>query len=94
MGKFLARRLLNYVVLILLATSFAYVLAATNLYPRGYFEQMQPPPSPEAVNAQLDALNLNDETPIAQRYATWISGVLTGDFGKTIQGATSPPRCG
>ncbi|GAA1466314.1 ABC transporter permease [Nocardiopsis exhalans] len=86
MGKFLARRLLNYVVLILLATSFAYVLAATNLYPRGYFEQMQPPPSPEAVNAQLDALNLNDETPIAQRYATWISGVLTGDFGKTIQG--------
>ncbi|WP_017581998.1 ABC transporter permease [Nocardiopsis valliformis] len=86
MGKFLARRLLNYVVLILLATSFAYVLAATNLYPRGYFEQMQPPPSPEAVNAQLDALNLNDETPIAQRYATWISGVFTGDFGKTIQG--------
>ncbi|MEU3020575.1 MULTISPECIES: ABC transporter permease [unclassified Nocardiopsis] len=86
MGKFLARRLLNYVVLILLATSFAYVLAATNLYPRGYFEQMQPPPSPEAVNAQLDALNLNDQTPIAQRYATWISGVFTGDFGKTIQG--------
>ncbi len=86
MGKFLARRLLNYVVLILLATSFAYVLAATNLYPRGYFEQMQPPPSPEAVNAQLDALNLNDQTPIAQRYATWIGDVFTGDFGKTIQG--------
>ncbi|MGW5877866.1 ABC transporter permease [Nocardiopsis terrae] len=86
MGKFLARRLLNYVVLIFLATSFAYLLAATNLYPRGYFEQMQPPPSPEAVNSQLDALNLNDQTPIAQRYVTWISGVLTGDFGQTIQG--------
>ncbi|WP_159945246.1 MULTISPECIES: ABC transporter permease [unclassified Nocardiopsis] len=86
MGKFLARRLLNYVVLVFLATSFAYLLAATNLYPRGYFEQMQPPPTPEAVNAQLDALNLNDQTPLAQRYTTWLGGVLQGDFGRTIQG--------
>ncbi|WP_150243297.1 ABC transporter permease [Nocardiopsis quinghaiensis] len=86
MGKFLVRRLLNYVVLIFLATSFAYLLAATNLYPRGYFEQMQPPPPPEAVDSQLDALNLNDRTPLAQRYATWIGGVVTGDFGRTVQG--------
>ncbi|WP_435105293.1 ABC transporter permease [Nocardiopsis synnemataformans] len=86
MGKFLARRLLNYVVLIFLATSFAYLLAATNLYPRGYFEQMQPPPTPEAVNAQLDALNLNDQTPLVERYVTWLGGVVQGDFGKTIQG--------
>ncbi|WP_017589269.1 ABC transporter permease [Nocardiopsis ganjiahuensis] len=86
MGKFLARRLLNYVVLIFLATSFAYLLAATNLQPRVYFEQMQPPPPPEVVNSQLDTLNLNDQTPLAQRYATWISGVVTGDFGKNIQG--------
>ncbi|MDT0327604.1 ABC transporter permease [Nocardiopsis lambiniae] len=86
MGKFLVRRLLNYVVLIFLATSSAYLLAATNLYPRGYFEQMQPPPTPEAVNAQLDALNLNDRTPLAQRYVTWLTGVVQGDFGQTIQG--------
>lgn len=86
MGKFLARRLLNYVVLIFLATSFAYLLAATNLQPRVYFEQMQPPPPPEVVNAQLDSLNLNDQTPLAERYVTWIKGVLTGDFGKNIQG--------
>ncbi|RKS10340.1 peptide/nickel transport system permease protein [Nocardiopsis sp. Huas11] len=86
MGKFLARRLLNYVVLIFIATSFAYLLAATNLHPRVYFEQMQPPPTPEAVNQQLDALNLNDQTPLAERYVTWISGVLTGDFGRNIQG--------
>ncbi|QUX28122.1 ABC transporter permease [Nocardiopsis akebiae] len=86
MGKFLARRLLNYVVLIFLATSFAYLLAATNLYPRGYFEQMQPPPTPEAVNAQLDALNLNDQAPLAERYAVWLGGVVQGDFGRTIQG--------
>jgi peptide/nickel transport system permease protein len=86
LGKFLARRLLNYVVLIFIATSFAYLLAATNLYPRLYFEQLQPPPSPEAVNAQLDVLNLNDQTPLAERYVTWLSGAVTGDFGRTIQG--------
>ncbi|MFD6949238.1 peptide ABC transporter permease [Nocardiopsis sp. TSRI0078] len=86
MGKFLARRLLNHLVLVLLATSFAYLLAATNLDPRGYFEQMQPPPPPEAVDSRLDALNLNDRTPLAQRYATWLGGVVTGDFGRTIQG--------
>ncbi|MBE3000760.1 ABC transporter permease [Nocardiopsis sp. HNM0947] len=88
MGKFLARRLLNYVVLIFLATSFAYVLAATNLAPRDYFEQMQPPPDPELVNAQLDRLNLNDQTPLAERYVTWMGGALTGDFGQTIQGGS------
>ncbi|MFB8763283.1 ABC transporter permease [Nocardiopsis alba] len=86
MGKFLARRLLNYVVLIFLATSFAYLLAATNLQPREYFEQMQPPPDPAVVNAQLDTLNLNDQTPLAERYVVWLKGVVTGDFGKTIQG--------
>ncbi|MGW9348091.1 peptide/nickel transport system permease protein [Nocardiopsis flavescens] len=92
MGKFLVRRLLNYVVLIFLATSFAYLLAATNLYPRGYFEQMQPPPTPEAINTQLDTLNLNDQTPLAQRYVTWLGGVVQGDFGQTIQGREVTPQ--
>lgn len=92
MGKFLARRLLNYVVLIFLATSFAYLLAATNLYPRGYFEQMQPPPTPEVINSQLDTLNLNDQTPLAQRYAVWLGGVVQGDFGQSIQGRDVTPQ--
>ncbi|GAA1001469.1 MULTISPECIES: ABC transporter permease [Nocardiopsidaceae] len=92
MGKFLARRLLNYVVLIFLATSFAYLLAATNLYPRGYFEQMQPPPTAEVINAQLDTLNLNDETPLAERYAVWLGGVVQGDFGQSIQGRDVTPQ--
>ncbi|MFD3686929.1 ABC transporter permease [Nocardiopsis sp. NPDC058631] len=92
MGKFLARRLLNYVVLIFLATSFAYLLAATNLYPRGYFEQMQPPPTAEVINTQLDTLNLNDETPLAERYGVWLSGVVQGDFGQSIQGNDVTPQ--
>ncbi|GLU47745.1 ABC transporter permease [Nocardiopsis ansamitocini] len=86
MGMFLVRRLANYVVLVFLATTFAYLLAATTLDPRANFEQMQPPPSPESVDARLYQLNLNDKTPLAERYTTWVTGVATGDFGQTIQG--------
>ncbi|MFW5419851.1 ABC transporter permease [Nocardiopsis sp. CNT-189] len=85
MGMFLVRRLVNYVVLIFLASSFAYLLAATTLQPRAYFEQRQPPPSQEAIEAQLNDLNLNDEVPLAQRYGVWVSGVMQGDFGQTIK---------
>ncbi|RCV57941.1 ABC transporter permease [Marinitenerispora sediminis] len=86
MGMFLARRLLNYVVLIFLASSFAYLLAATTLDPRSNYEQLDPRPSQESIEARLDELNLNDSTPLAERYVTWVGGVATGDFGLTIQG--------
>ncbi|MUL42546.1 ABC transporter permease [Streptomonospora sp. PA3] len=84
MAKFLVRRLLSYLVLIFLASSIAYLIAATTLSPRAYFEQQQPPPSDQAIERQLDKLNLNPETPLAERYATWVAGVAVGDFGQTI----------
>jgi len=86
MGKFLLRRLTNYLVLVLLATSVGYFLAALSLNPRANFEERNPPPPPAVVDQQLYELNLNDKTPIVQRFSTWISGVAQGDFGKTIGG--------
>ncbi|GAA2001293.1 ABC transporter permease [Nocardiopsis rhodophaea] len=86
MGMFLVRRLVNYVVLIFLASSFAYLLAATTLDPRSNFEQLQPKPSQQAIERELNDLNLNDRTPLVQRYATWVGGLAQGDFGQTIQG--------
>ncbi|MBB6170592.1 peptide/nickel transport system permease protein [Nocardiopsis mwathae] len=74
--------------MIFLASSFAYLLAATTLDPRSNFEQLQPKPSQEAIERELDKLNLNDNTPLAQRYATWVSGVARGDFGQTVQGGS------
>ncbi|MEV4086709.1 ABC transporter permease [Nonomuraea fuscirosea] len=87
MAGFLARRLLNYAVLVMLAASLAYLVAATALDPRSNYADRTPKPPPAAVDAQLDALNLNDRTPLLQRYATWAGGVLRGDFGKTVAGA-------
>ncbi|MEV0145940.1 MULTISPECIES: ABC transporter permease [unclassified Nonomuraea] len=87
MAGFLARRLLNYLVLVAVAASLAYMLAATALDPRSNYADRTPKPPPAVVDAQLTALNLNDRTPLLQRYATWASGVLHGDFGKSVTGS-------
>ncbi|MEV4563981.1 ABC transporter permease [Nonomuraea sp. NPDC049419] len=87
MAGFLARRLLNYAVLVVVAASLAYLLAAMALDPRSNYADRTPKPPPGVVDAQLTALNLNDKTPLLQRYATWAGGVLRGDFGKTVAGS-------
>ena len=86
MAKFLLRRLANYVILVAVATSAAYMLAAISLKPRANFEGRNPPPPPAVVDQRLDELNLNDKTPVLERYKTWASGVIRGDFGKTWEG--------
>ncbi|MBF8187394.1 ABC transporter permease [Nonomuraea sp. K274] len=87
MAGFLARRLLNYAVLVVVAASLAYLLAATALDPRSNYADRTPKPPPAVVDAQLTELNLNDKTPLLQRYATWAGGVLHGDFGKAVAGS-------
>ncbi|MFI6787619.1 ABC transporter permease [Nonomuraea sp. NPDC050383] len=88
MGKFLLRRLATNLILIALAASLAYMLAATTMNPRGAYEGRQPPVAEEVVDATLDAYNLNDKTPVFERYLTWAGGVVTGDFGKTWNGGS------
>lgn len=87
MAGFLARRLAGSVVLAVVAASLAYLLAASALDPRAAWAGRTPPPPPAAVDARLTALNLNDRTPLAQRYVTWASGVARGDFGRDLAGA-------
>ena len=86
MVKFLLRRLANSLVLVGIAASLAYLLAASSLDPRANFEGRNPPPPKAVVDRRLDQLNLNDQTPLLQRYARWVNGVLHGDFGRTWDG--------
>ena len=88
MAGFLVRRLLNYLVLIIVATSLAYMLAASALNPRSNYEGRNPPIPPAVIDARLTELNLNDETPLFQRYLTWAGGLVRGDFGKTVTGGS------
>jgi peptide/nickel transport system permease protein len=86
MAKFLLRRFVNYLILVILATSLGYIVAATSLNPRANFEGRNPPPPKASVNAKLDALNMNDETPVLTRFHRWVVPAVQGDFGKTIDG--------
>lgn len=85
MLKFLLRRLANYLILVGLAASLGYFLAATSLNPRANYEGRNPPPSQESINAKLDELNLNDRTPVVERFTTWAGNFVQGDLGKTFQ---------
>jgi peptide/nickel transport system permease protein len=88
LGKFLLRRLAYLVILVAIATSSTYVLAALALNPRSNFEGRNPPPPPAVVDARLDALNLNDKTPILERFGRWVGGVFRWDLGQTVDGGS------
>jgi peptide/nickel transport system permease protein len=40
------------------------------------------------VDANLDALNLNNKTPIVERFQRWVRGVAEGDLGRTVDGGS------
>jgi peptide/nickel transport system permease protein len=85
MLKFLLRRFANYLVLVALATCLGYFLAATSLNPRAIYEGRNPPLSQESINSKLDELNLNDRTPVVERFTRWAGNFVRGDMGKTFQ---------
>ncbi len=84
MTAFLFRRLVYLVCLVIVSTSVAYLLAATQLRPRARYEGRNPPPPAAVVDAALDAINMNDKVPVLQRFGRWAGGVVRGDLGRTI----------
>jgi peptide/nickel transport system permease protein len=84
MARFLFRRLIYLALLVVVSASVAYVLAATQLNPRSRYEGRNPPPPEAVVDAALEALNMNDKTPLLARFGRWASGVVDGDLGRTI----------
>jgi peptide/nickel transport system permease protein len=84
MTRFLARRLLNYLVLLALASFLAFGLASMTFKPLENLQQRNPRPPQSVIDARSAELNLGK--PIVVRYGIWASGVVRGDFGKTING--------
>lgn len=85
MARFLARRLLNYLVLCLVATFLAYALASLTFNPLARYAERQPPPPAETIEAKRLELNLDEPVPL--RFAEWIGGVARGEFGVTVTSA-------
>jgi peptide/nickel transport system permease protein len=84
MIRYLARRFLNYVVLLALASFLTFLLTSQTFHPLDSLVQRHPTPPAEAIHAK--AVQLGLDKPVLIRYAKWISGVVHGDFGTTVSG--------
>lgn len=86
MGGYILKRFLNFAILVVIASSVGYLLASSALNPRANFENANPPIPIETIDFYLDRANVNDQTPLLERYVTWFSGVIRGDFGLNLDG--------
>jgi peptide/nickel transport system permease protein len=84
MTRFLTRRLLNYVVLLAVASFLTFSLASLTFRPLDSLLQRNPRPSQVVIDEKARELDL--DKPIPQRYAHWVAGAVHGDFGTTIGG--------
>lgn len=84
MTRFLLRRLLNYVILLTLATFLTFALTSVTFHPLDSLLQRNPRPPQSVIDAKAHDLGL-DKT-LLPRYGHWVSGAVRGDFGKTVTG--------
>lgn len=81
---YIARRVVNYVILTIVASSLAYLLASAGLNPAQKFLQRNPPVPPEVIASNLDRLGVNPDVPLLVRLGNWLGGIFTqGSFGLT-----------
>lgn len=84
MTRFLARRLLNYIVLLALASFLTFTLTSLTFEPLDSLLQRNPRPPQSAIDAKAAELGLDKPVPL--RYLDWATGAVRGDFGTTVTG--------
>ncbi len=84
MTGFLVRRLLNYLVLLALASFLTFALTSLTFAPLNNLLQRNPRPPQSVIDAKASELNL--DKPIPLRYGNWVAGAVHGDFGTTVNG--------
>lgn len=84
---YVLRRFANYVVLLFVAVSLTFCLAATQLNPRSLFLMRNPPLDPRSVESILLERNLSENVPLGDRYVRWLRDVvLSWDWGMSPMG--------
>ncbi|MFB4351475.1 ABC transporter permease [Microbacterium sp. SZ1] len=82
MIKYLVRRLLGWLLMIVIATNITYFLAWLYLDPENNYVGRRPPLSPEQIDNLLRPRNLSESVPLVERWWTWFSGIiLRWDWG-------------
>ena len=84
MLRYLLRRLINYLVLCLIAVFLTFTLASVAFDPIGKLRRQQPPPPAATIADKIHQLHLDQSVP--QRFLTWLTGLVHGDFGLTVAG--------
>lgn len=84
MIRFLARRLLKYLVLLAVASFLIFCLTSLAFRPLDSLLQRNPRPPQSVIDAKAHVLGLDKPIPI--RYAQWASHAVRGDFGTTVTG--------
>ena len=87
MVMYLVRKTLSWTLVVFLATNLTFFLASSFLDPRSNYQGRRPPLTPEQITSLLEPYNLNPETPILERWWTWLTNILLHwDWGKTPVG--------
>ena len=87
MIRYIIRRTLGWLLVIVLATNLAYILAALFLDPRSNYIGRRPPLSADQISRMLGPLNLDPATPLLTRWWRWLTGiVLHWDWGTSPLG--------
>lgn len=81
---FTIRRVISSVFVLLASSFLVFALCAASFDPLAKFRTRQPAPTQAYLDHQAHVLGV--DRPFFARYWTWLSGVVTGDFGKTING--------
>ncbi len=76
MIKYLLRRLLGWVLMIVIATNITYFLAWLYLDPENNYVGRRPPLSPDQIDNLLRPRNLSESVPLIERWWTWFSNIL------------------
>lgn len=82
---YLIRRVFNYAILTLVATSGAYCLASIGLDPARQYRLRNPPVPQETITSILDRLGVNRDVPLIVRLGNWLHNLFTqGSLGLTV----------
>ncbi|MFB8190804.1 MULTISPECIES: ABC transporter permease [Microbacterium] len=79
---FIAKRLVNYLILTVIATLAGYALVSTTLQPAARFLGKNPPVPQSSIDAALDKMGVNPDVSLLQRMWDWlVQFVTTGSLG-------------
>ncbi|MGV0334502.1 ABC transporter permease [uncultured Corynebacterium sp.] len=87
MTKYLVKKLGGWLAIIFIATNITFFLATAFLDPKSNYVGRRPPLPEDQIQRTLQPLNLSENTPLFERWWTWLSNILFHwDWGESPLG--------